>query len=224
MRSLRQALAFAFAAALLAGCASTAQMAAVPPDPQTMMPVLEERIYALVVSEREKLDPKAHRLALDAELTGVARTHSQDMAKAHMLGHTTKDGETVATILMDRDKDFQGLLGENLAGDYYSAAAGIDPDAAAARMVKSWIESPSHKEDLTFAQYARAGVGAAIDGKMIYVTVLLAADIQPPPGAQSSASDPRSVQSYRDAKSAAADKPAAEPIRMRGSEDAAIAH
>ncbi|HEY0104521.1 MAG TPA: CAP domain-containing protein [Rhizomicrobium sp.] len=164
---------------LLAGCAS---MQAVigpppPPDPKTVMAALELRIAALVSDERAHIDPKARTLAIDPELRDVARKRAADMAAKNYFAHTAPNGDTSASILMAEDAHFQGLLGENMAAQHYAAATGVDIETFAHRFVDSWLASAPHKENLSFADYNKTGVGAAVNGDTVYVTQLFATDL-----------------------------------------------
>lgn len=163
------------------GCASAPAPSSAslppPPDPHTQMAALELRIFELVQDERHKIDPNAKPLALDSELVGIAREHSADMAAKNYFAHKGPDGETSASLIMDEDAKFQGLLGENLAAQYFIVSAGVDVEAYAHRFVEAWLASPSHKDNLAFAAYDRTGVGAAVTGDTIYVTQLFATDL-----------------------------------------------
>ena len=178
--------AFLFAVVLLACQACTSMTTAtLPPreavDPHTQMAELEARIFALVQDERHKIDPNAKPLALDAELISVARAHSDDMAAKNYFAHKSPSGESSADLIMDKDDKWQGLLGENLAAQHFNVGYDVDVDVFAHRFVESWLESPSHKENLAFAAYDKTGVGAAVSGDTIYVTELFATDLGLPP-------------------------------------------
>jgi uncharacterized protein YkwD len=192
------------------GCADR-QVATVaplpPPDPHTQMAALEQRIFDLVQDERYKIDPKAKTLVLDSELIGVARERSADMATKNYFAHASPNGQTSATIIMDKDADFQGLLGENLAAQHYLTAQGVDIDVFARRFVDSWLASPSHKDNLAFAGYDRSGVGAAVNGDTIYVTQLFATDLGLPKPAPAK----RPVTQFNDPASATAHGASAPP-------------
>jgi uncharacterized protein YkwD len=201
--------AFALGLALaLAGCADGGMFAAKPPppppDPHTQMTALESRIYDLIETERLKIDPKAKALRLDSELVGVAREKSADMAAKNYLLHKSPDGQTTADIIMDKDADFQGLLGENIAAEGYQAKYGIDVEAYAHAIVNTWLGSDDHKQNLSYPAYDRTGVGAAVSGDTVYVTQLFATDLGlPPPDQQHSAPAPRGMQQYPNPKTAA---------------------
>jgi uncharacterized protein YkwD len=162
-------------------CACAAQQPArvamqAPPDPKTLMPALENRIFELVDDERHKLDPAAKPLALDSELVGVARQKSADMAARKYFAHLSPDGRTAATLIMENDAGFYGLLGENLAAQPYLPKYGVDVETFARRLVDTWLASQSHRENLADPAYVRTGVGAAVNGDTVYVTELFAND------------------------------------------------
>jgi uncharacterized protein YkwD len=182
-----RAAAVALAVIALAACQSTSGglfdkpllsrplFAKAPPDPKTQLPALEARIYELISVQRHVIDPNAKDLALDSELVDIARRRSEDMAAKNSFA----DGDprdVSATRLMDKDAQFQGLLGENIAAQHYNAR-GIDVESFAHRFVETWLASASHKENLSFADYNRTGIGAAISGDTVYVTELFATDL-----------------------------------------------
>jgi uncharacterized protein YkwD len=148
-----------------------------PPDPQTQMAALEQRIEELIEEERLKINPAAKVLVIDPQLVAIARQRSTDMAQKKYLANAGPDGKTSASILMAEDELFQGLLGENVAAQYYVPASGVDVETFAKRFVNSWLESPRHKENLSFAEYNRTGVGAAVNGDTVYVTQLFSTDL-----------------------------------------------
>jgi uncharacterized protein YkwD len=143
-----------------------------PPDPKTQMAELETRLSVLVEEARHKLDPKAKPLALDSELVKIARARAQDMAEKNYLAHAAPNGDTSASLLMEADAQYQGLLGENLAAQHYVKQSGVDPKAFAQRFLDTWMDSPAHRDNMAFADYDRTGVGAAVNGDTVYVAIL----------------------------------------------------
>jgi uncharacterized protein YkwD len=165
-------------ALLLSACAGTQQATvAPPPDPRTQMTALETRIAVLIEEERGQIEQNARPLAVDPELSGIARQRSADMAAKNYYAHAAPNGETAASILMDRDKRFQGLLGENLGALHYWKAYGLDVDKTARAIVDQWLASPKHRDNLAFADYNLAGIGAAVNDDTVYVTALFATDL-----------------------------------------------
>jgi len=141
------------------------------------MPALETRIAVLIEEERERIDAKARPLVIDPELSGIARKRAADMAAKNYLAHAAPDGETSASILMDQDPRFQGLLGENMAAQHYVKQTGVDVNAFARAIVDQWLKSPQHHDNLAFADYNLTGIGAAVNGDTVYVTELFATDL-----------------------------------------------
>jgi uncharacterized protein YkwD len=194
---MRAALAGLIALAC-AGCAS----APPPPDPVSQLPALEGRIYELINAQRLTLDPHAKVLTLDSELVGVARQRSVGMAAKNNFADGTGDPHISATRLMAEDAKFQGLLGENVAAQRYTKTAGIDVEHCATQFVASWLASPSHKENLAFAEYSRTGIGAALNGDTIYVTQLFATELTLKPRI---AGRPPQIRSFPSARAAKGD-------------------
>ncbi len=142
------------------------------PDPRTQMAALESRIEQLIEQKRLEINPNANPLVIDAQLVDVARKRSVDMATKKYLANASPEGDTSATILMAQDEKFQGLLGENIAAQYYVPSGGVDVETYAQRFVTTWLESPRHRENLSFKDYDRTGVGAAVNDNTVYVTQL----------------------------------------------------
>ena len=208
---------------LLAGCSTVDSVVnwpkpPPPPDPKTLMPALEQRIAVLVADERSRIDPKARSLMIDPELSDVARKRAADMAAKNYFAHTAPNGDTSASILMAEDARFQGLLGENMAAQHYSPKAAIDVNAMAQRFVDSWLTSKPHKDNLSFADYNRTGVGAAANGDTIYVTQLFSTDLGL--GPHEDGTPPPVVTPLPDAKAGRDSAPPSQPPQadLRGSE------
>jgi Uncharacterized protein with SCP/PR1 domains len=164
----------AFLGLAVAGCAGL--FGPSHPDPAARMPALEKRIFALVAETRHKTDSQARTLALDPALTEVARKRSAEMAKADsfIIGG---DPHIAASLLMAADAKFQGLVGENVAAQHYTPGQDIDVEAFAKRFVDSWAASKPHLENLSFADYDRTGVGAALNADTIYVAQIFTTDL-----------------------------------------------
>src|SRR5579863_8681211 len=214
---------FLLAALALSACAISAPPGPPPgpppPDPRTQMGALETRIAALVEDERHRLDPSARPLAIDPELSKIARARASDMAAKNYLAHAAPNGDTSASLLMAQDAKWQGLLGENLAAQHYTTQSGVAVDDFAQRFLDEWLKSPPHRDNMAFADYDHAGVGAAVNGDMVYVAVLFSTDMGlPPPKPEGPASAVTSWSSPAAAASAAANKPASQPLRLRGAE------
>lgn len=185
-----------------------------PPDPKTQMEGLEMRIAILVEEQRHRLDTAAKSLAIDPELSRVARRKAEDMAAKNYLAHAAPDGATAADLLMADNEQFQGLLGENLAAQHYTMQTGVAVDEFAGRFLKTWMESKPHRDNLAFADYNRTGVGAAVNGDTVYVVQLFSTDMGL--GARGDADPPGKVTSFDSPAAAQATPLPLDPARLRG--------
>jgi uncharacterized protein YkwD len=200
----------------LAACATEPKGPPPPPDPKTLMGALETRIAVLVEEQRHKLDAKARPLAIDPELSKIARARAVDMAAKNYLAHSAPDGATSASLLMAQDAQWQGLLGENLAAQHYTKLGGVEVNAFAQRFLDEWMKSPPHRDNMAFINYDHAGVGAAVNGDTVYVALLFSTDLGlPARGAEGPASTVTSFESAT-AASAPPPPPEAPPLRLRG--------
>ena len=181
------------------------------------MGALETRIAILVEEQREKLAPAAKVMAIDPELTKIARARAQDMASKNYLAHAAPNGDTSATLLMAENAKFQGLLGENLAAQHYVKQSGVDADAFAQRFLETWADSAPHRENFSFPDYDRTGVGAAVNGDTVYVAQLFAGDMGLGPRDEKAAAT--AFPSLAEAKKPPEDAPS--PLRLRGAEGGA---
>ena len=118
-------------------------------------------------SDEERRAAGAGATDHDPELAAVARAHSRDMRDRGFVNHTNPDGEEPA----DR-AEAAGLdcaPGENI----YQAPRGALADSEAAladHVVRSWLDSPGHRETLLDGQFDRQGVGVAVGEDAVYVT------------------------------------------------------
>ncbi|HTC83226.1 MAG TPA: CAP domain-containing protein [Rhizomicrobium sp.] len=207
---------------LLAGCSlldsSNSPSLPPPPDPKTLMGALEMRIATLVEEQRQKLDPKAKSLAIDPELSKIARARANDMAANNYLAHAAPNGDTSASLLMKQDARWQGLLGENLAAQHYTKEGGVAVEDFAQRFLDEWLKSPPHRDNMIFASYDHAGVGAAVNGDTVYVAVLFSTDMGLKPRAADTPAN--AVTSLASPSTASAPNSKADPPRLRGSQGA----
>jgi hypothetical protein len=140
------------------------------------------------------------------------------MATKNYLAHQGPDGTTSATLLMQEDAKWQGLLGENLAAQHYTKQGGVAVEDFARRFLDEWLKSPPHRDNMAFANYDHAGVGAAVNGDTVYVAVLFSTDMGlPRPRSEGPANAVTSWASPSAAEAVPA-KPADSPLRLRGAE------
>lgn len=170
-------------ALLLAGCATAP---GTPPPPTrvnvTSLPAgasaaaqapdaLSRAILADINAYRAsyKLQP----LANDAMLQRAAAVHSADMATRGFFGHFNPDGQGPGERIKALSPDFHASYGENIAINESSQP--LSPEALAAKFVKQWIASPSHRKNIRNGSFMRSGVGIARAGNRVYATQLFAA-------------------------------------------------
>ncbi|MEO0933208.1 MAG: CAP domain-containing protein, partial [Cyanobacteria bacterium J06641_2] len=87
-------------------------------------------------------------LTLNTSLSKSAQTHSQDMALADFFSHTGSDGSRVS----DRAKlaGYQSsYVGQNIAAGYITAE----------EVVRGWMNSPGHRENILNPNYKEIGIG-----------------------------------------------------------------
>jgi len=86
----------------------------------------------------------------------------------------------------------------------------------ARRFLDEWLKSPPHRDNMAFANYDHAGVGAAVNGDTVYVALLFSTDLGLPPPKMDG---PASTVTKLDSPAAAATVPAGSqppPLRLRG--------
>ncbi len=121
---------------------ATPESAALPP---TINPLIEE-VVALTNSYRAQhgLQP----LTLNIDLSESAQIHSEDMALSDFFSHTGSNGTRVS----DRTKSAgyqSSYVGENIAAGYITAE----------EVVRGWMNSPSHRENILNPNYKEVGIG-----------------------------------------------------------------
>jgi uncharacterized protein YkwD len=135
---------------------------------------IKSRLLVLVAAEREKAGAKS--LRLDPQLAEAAQAHSDDMARKRSFDTMNPNGNLAVNLLL-RDPRFGGFVAENSAAQYFSPAAGIDPDAMAQGFLQIWLQSPSHRQNVIYKEFDRAGIGVAVNGNTIYASTVFAADL-----------------------------------------------
>jgi uncharacterized protein YkwD len=158
---------------LVVACASTPRYE--PPIDQEVAQ-LKERLFVLVEEERHRLNAEAKPLALDPELSAAAQAHSEEMASKRSFDTMNPNGNPAINALL-HDPKFRGFVGENSAAQYFTPAAGFDPDAYARAFLAIWLNSPDHKNNLSYANFDRAGIGIAVNGNTIYAAEVFATDL-----------------------------------------------
>lgn len=111
----------------------------------------EARLHAAVNTERAR----AHLVPLERnrELDAVARAHSGDMARRGYLAHVNPEGLNPVERIQAAGIDHFTLLAEN---------AGLtDRNDPATEILRGWIASPQHRDNLYAPPFNTTGLGIA---------------------------------------------------------------
>lgn len=157
-----------FVALVLAGCAGLRA-----PSYDQQVAAIKARLLVLVEEERAKVG--ARSLRVDPQLVEAAQAHSDDMARKRSFDTMNPDGNLAVNILL-RDPRFGGYVAENSAAQYFTPAAGLDPDAMARGFLQIWLASPSHWQTVVYRDFDRTGIGIAVNGNTVYAATLFATD------------------------------------------------
>jgi uncharacterized protein YkwD len=122
----------------------------------------EKEVLELTNVERKNKD--LGPLKLSPHLVQVARAHATNMAKQEKMEHKL-DGKTPFDRLRDAGYRY-ARTGENIAAG--------DPEASTPPLVmKAWMESKNHRDNILQPDFTELGVGTARDrsGRIYYVQV-----------------------------------------------------
>lgn len=110
-----------------------------------------------------------HKIPLErrAELDRVARAHSADMAARDYFSHQTPEGRSWVDRLRDG-----GIEGFAMAGENVGVTTKPSPND---EILKGWIHSAVHRENLLASPYNATGLGIArrADGALFYTQLYL---------------------------------------------------
>jgi len=112
-----------------------------------------EQILLAVNTERQKKDLKP--LRPNEKLTKAAQNKAQDMSDKNYFSHISPvDGKKWSDFIKESDYSYH-VAGENLANGFQDVP----------RMVESWMNSPSHKENILNKEVTDTGIGISF-GKL----------------------------------------------------------
>jgi len=115
---------------------------------------LEQAVHAATNDRR--VEHGYDSLSYDTHLASIARSHSRAMATQEFFAHTTPDGKTA----MDRYKqaDYESRrAGENISKRYPATTTPVE--TIANDVVKAWMDSPGHRENILKKAFSREGIG-----------------------------------------------------------------
>lgn len=128
---------------------------------------VERRAFDMINEQR--IANNEQPFVWDAELTSMARIHSEHMATQNFFNHVGPDGQDVVARAHACDIYGWQALGENI-----SYNQGYDDPAAFA--VERWMKSTKHRTNILNNQFSRAGLGVAraADGRIFFTQVFAA--------------------------------------------------
>jgi uncharacterized protein YkwD len=130
------------------------------------LPEVERRIFELTNEERSR----AQRSALQPEpgLDATARAQSDDMLQRGFFDHINPDGEAPWDRVAIHHRRLVGLVGENIwEGKGFSTK---DAAALASLIVRGWMNSKGHRENILRPESTHLGVGLSVAGDEIRAT------------------------------------------------------
>lgn len=122
--------------------------------------------YVLQAINEQRAAAGVGPVRLDATITEISRSRSNDMAARNYFSHTSPDGKQFLGMLSDYKVGYR-FAGEILARNNY-------PGSEASHVaVESYLNSPAHKSIMLDGRFTSVGVGQAVgaDG-MHYYTVI----------------------------------------------------
>lgn len=138
----------------------------------------EQRVERLIheeINERRRAHGE-EPLTADEGLQRIARKHSHDMATRDYVGHESPNGVTPTDRLSAVGCGFGG---ENVAQSWISEPVRMDGETVvveneselANHLVRGWMNSPGHRENVLRDSFEYSGVGVIIDKEnRVYAT------------------------------------------------------
>ncbi|MGI9105769.1 MAG: CAP domain-containing protein [Pyrinomonadaceae bacterium] len=127
---------------------------------------VERRAFELINAQRRTRGESP--LIWDAELTRMARLHSDSMAQRNFFDHTNPQGQN----MMMRARS-GGVCGWRAMAENIAYNEGYDDPAAFA--VERWLISPKHRENILREDFTHSGIGVAraADGRVFFTQVFV---------------------------------------------------
>ncbi len=142
-------------------------------DHQRFIATLEERVIAFTNEERERFSLR--QLKHDAEISSIARKHSENMMREGVFEHDLYGKDPTDRALaagydceahMGGGRYFYGLS-ENI---FYIERPYGSAEQIAREIVQGWMDSPGHREIILDRDSRRIGVGVVKESGELYAT------------------------------------------------------
>ena len=150
-----------------ARCAARANFVAASSARPAAADGFERRAFELINEERRARGQEP--LHWDAELSQLARRHSENMARQNFFSHTDPEGLDAA----DRAA-VGGVCGWRAIAENIAYNQGFDDPVGFA--VERWMQSAKHRENILRPVFTHAGIGVsrAPDGRVYFTQVFVA--------------------------------------------------
>ena len=130
--------------------------------------------WVIEFTNQERTDAGLRPLSHDSAISGIARSHSENMARLNLLEHEIGGRDPTDRALAagyncraySRDGSYSYGLSENIFE--YPSGYHRDSEAMAQSLVQGWMRSPGHRENILDADARRIGVGVAIQESIEY--------------------------------------------------------
>lgn len=164
LRSWRKGLGFSLMLSCLTACAK--------PPVALNLERLSQEIHRL--TNEMRAEKKLAPLDSLSELDGLARRHSQNMAKTNFFDHVDPQGNSPADRMA---KFLPQLLSANSGENIALRSIEGDESAMAQTLMRLWHDSPEHYQDIINPDYQYLGVGVEQLDDKIYATQTFASVI-----------------------------------------------
>ena len=127
---------------------------------------VEDRILEIVNSERAKV--RFAPVLPEPTLRAIARNHDDDILGRRFFSHINPSGEGPDDRIQRQHRRLIGVTGENIwesSGEYAAQQADL-----AGEIMKGWMGSPGHRENILRAEFTHLGVGVCAAGREIRAT------------------------------------------------------
>ncbi len=126
----------------------------------------ESRLLGMINEERRARGRRP--LVWDAELTRMARYHSENMARQEFFNHLDRDG-----LDLTARAELLGLRGWKVLAENIAYNQGFDDPEAFA--VERWMISAKHRDNILNGEFTHAGLGVArgSDGRVYFTQVFM---------------------------------------------------
>ncbi len=124
---------------------------------------IEKAIFKFTNKERTERGLKA--LKFNQELTELAKIHNKNMNDYEFFDHEDQNGMKIGERREEFFPEILGGIGENIAFN-----KGYEIEGTAKRLVKQWMNSPGHRENILRKEFTQLGVGVLASENKIYGT------------------------------------------------------